>query len=75
MDIVTSCQSYGVNEVFVSSIIFNEQHNDKVRDINKLLRFKQRLFNFKLIDNDNIGSEHMWKDKIHLNFNGLGSNM
>ena len=64
------CHSYGVNDVFISSILFRPNFNEIVCETNNFLRTKQLLHDFTFIDNDNILIEHIWKDKIHLNNKG-----
>ena len=40
----------------------------KIDELNKLLYEKQREFEYKFIENDNIiSSDHLWRDNIHLN--------
>ena len=73
LNIVGVCCSYGVNNVFVSSITYRQQFQKSVSAnnyLNKLLLSKQLLNNFKVIKNDNITAEHIWREKIHLNHKG-----
>ena len=62
------CRSYGVNEVFISSIICrnNKALNEKVGRINFLLQLICQEHNFVYIDNSNITVDDLWKDGIHL---------
>ena len=70
LDIVQICHSYGVNNVYVSTITYRPQHLQSVSETNNFLRTKQLLNDFIIIDNDNIKGEHIWKDEVHLNNNG-----
>ena len=67
MNIVGTYQKYGVTNIYVSSLIFREQYHIKVSEVNQLLRHRQTLNNFILIENDDITREHIWKDNLHLN--------
>ena len=70
--IVTMCREAGVNDVFVSGITCIPLNEKKVRDINELLKLNARQLQYIFIDNQNIVKEkHLWKDKMHLNRDGL----
>ena len=71
MNIVDICHSYGVNQVYVSSLVFRPLFRQAVSDTNYLLRCNEFLHNYILINNDDIKAEHISKDKIHPNNNGL----
>ena len=62
------CRSYGVNEIFISSLICrkNKILNDKIRRINFLTKLFCEEHGFVYIDNNNITEEDLWKDGIHL---------
>ena len=66
-NVVNICRSYGVTDVYVSSVIYNQQYQKRVIDLNNLLSTKQLLNDFILIKHDNINVKHIWRDKIHLN--------
>ena len=70
LDTVNVCKSYGVNDIYVSTITHREQYKDLVSEINNTLKCKQFTHDYSCINNDNIGSDHIWRDKIHLNYNG-----
>ena len=70
INIVGICKSYGVNEVYVSGIIFRENHKLKLSEINEFLSRRQSVNNFKYINNDRIGKENLWNIGIHLNKSG-----
>ena len=66
-NIANICRSYGVNDVYVSSITYRRQYQKLITDLNNILRSKQLSHDFILIENDNISAKHIWRDKIHLN--------
>ena len=70
MKIVDLCKSYGVNEIFVSGLIFRQSHQQKVSEVNNFLFLNQVANDYIYIDNEKIGMEHLWNDKIHLNKTG-----
>ena len=55
----------------MSSITYRPQHIQSVTETNDLLRANQFLHDYELISNDNINTGHIWRDKIHLNNNGV----
>ena len=71
-EVVNVAHNYGVSKVYVSSIAFRPDFVHQVNEVNTLLRANQALHNYELINNDNIKSMHIWKDKIHLNDGGIG---
>ena len=60
INIVDICKSYGVNEVYVSGIIFGENHKLKLSEINEFLSRRQSVNNFIYINNDRIGKDNLW---------------
>ena len=71
LKIVDLCRLHGVNKIFVSSMIYREGLNHKVRELNNLLNHNQLENGYTLIDNTNVTSYHIWVDKIHPNNDGL----
>ena len=71
IEVVRRCQKYGVNDIFVSSIPCRPQFQKKVDEINKLLDFNATEFSYKFINNNNIGREHLERDRLHLNEQGI----
>ena len=69
--IVDQCQLYGVNNVYVSSMIYREGLMHKVTEVNNILKGNELSNNYVLIDNSNVTSYHIWSDKIHPNNEGL----
>ena len=70
INIVDICKSYGVNEVYVSGIIFRETHKVKISEINEFLSRRQSVNDYIYINNDRIGKDNLWNDGIHLNKSG-----
>ena len=71
MNIVKLCHSYGVSNVYVSSIVYRPRYIKQVSDINKLLHESNMHYEYGLVNNENINAAHMWKDDIHLNNRGI----
>lgn len=69
--IVDICRDNGVNKVFVSSIIYRRGLNHKVSELNNLLKSRQLIHDYILIDNSNVTSCHIWVDNIHPNNQGV----
>ena len=63
---------YGVKEVVISSIVIRRQFKLTriIRQVNDHLRDECRNNKFHFISNDNITSECLWKDRLHLNNEG-----
>ena len=70
MDLVIKCHNYGVNEVFVSGVTLNPNHQSQIRVLNGLLRENTGMYNYVFIDNSDIEEEHLWKEQLHLNNKG-----
>ena len=68
--IVKTCQEGGCNTVFVSEIIYKPDYPDIVQQVNNILRTWQFLHDFKLIYNENIQSNCICGDNVHLNNKG-----
>ena len=71
LNIVKLCHTQGVNMVHVSTITFRQGYLKITEEINKLICEKQVLGDFKVINNDEITCDHIWRDNIHLNEMGL----
>ena len=70
--IVNLCHETGVNDIFVSAVTPMYGFQSKIDEVNNLLWLQHEQLNFMLINNDNIlPHKHLWKDKVHLNDNGL----
>ena len=70
LKIVDTCHSYGVNDVYVSGIIYRQKFLNQVYEINQILQGKLHLHDFNFISNCNINATHIWKDNLHLNDQG-----
>ena len=72
LEIGKLCQSRGVNDIFISSLICgkNNFQNNKVNRINNLLRSACDSLGFHFIDNSSIARNHLAGDGIHLNYAG-----
>ena len=71
VQIVKTCQTGGVNSVFVSSVIYRPDYPDEVVQLNNILRNWQTRYNFTLIYNDNIDDTCLSPDDLHLSRKGL----
>ena len=70
-NIVKRCHEYGVNKVYVSTVICRPQFQNKVDQLNTSLRAAQVESDYELIENGNIIPYHLWRDRLHLNNNGI----
>ena len=70
MDVVIKCHNYGINEVFVSGVTLNPNHQSQIRVLNGLLKENTSKYNYVFIDNSDIEEKHLWKDQLHLNNQG-----
>ena len=71
IQIVTMSREAGVNDVFVSGITCIPL-NEKVRNMDELLKLNARQLQYIFIDNQIVVMEkHLWRDKMHLNRDGL----
>ena len=71
IEVVQTCRQGGVNEIYVSSITCRPQFQEKINEINKLLEYYAGINNYMFIDNHCIGMEHLQRDKLHLNKEGI----
>ena len=70
-EIVKVCKEYGINDIFVSGITYREYFENEILNFNNFLMSSQSYHNFTFISNENIIISDLWKDRIHLNENGL----
>ena len=68
--VVKTCQSKGVNKVYISGIIQRSDYPDQVILLNNILRAWQPLHDFTFIFNENLDSSCISYDKKHLNRKG-----
>lgn len=66
------CRQYGVNEVFISSLLCRSSTFEmkNIREINCFIKERCVRENFIFIFNDSISEEHLWKDGLHLTDDG-----
>ena len=70
-NIVKRCHEYGVNKVYVSTVICRPQFQNKVDQLNTSLRAAQVESDYELIENGNIIPYHLCRDRLHLNNKGI----
>ena len=68
--ITDKCRSYGVNEIFISSLTIRPSFAPKIDKINDILRRNADIHKYTYIDNSNITREHLARDGLHLNREG-----
>ena len=70
LEIGNLCQSHGVNDIFISSLICkkNNFQNNKVHTINNLSRSACNSLRFHFIDNSSIARNHLAGGGTHLNY-------
>ena len=67
LHIPNQCKNYGVKEVSISSVTCTTLLNsDLINDVNNALQNKCQTSGYQFIDNNNITTEKLWKDGIHL---------
>ena len=71
IDIVKTCKSRGVNTIFVSSMTCRPLHQIKINQINEVLKHHAGIYDDEFIDNNCIRNEHLRKDGVHLNKQGI----
>ena len=71
MEVVGECNRGGVSDIYVSSIICNISHQEKINAVNKLLQTNSFKYKYQFIENSNIKSNHLWRDRLHLNDDGI----
>ena len=71
IDIVETCRRGGVQTIFISSLTCRPSYQREINEINNLLKYYADIYNFTFIDNVRIRKEHLWKDGVHLNDEGI----
>ena len=68
VNIVETCKGAGINDIFVSSLLVkkNPRLTAVIHRVNDLLRDYCATNGIHFINNDNVTTEHLWKDGIHL---------
>ena len=71
IEIVKTCQREGVRKIFVSSITCRPLYQKKINRVNEFLQHYANIFKYECIDNACIKEEHLKKDGVHLNQEGI----
>ena len=67
LHIANQCKNYGGKEVSISSVTCTTRLNfHLINDVNNALRNKCQTSDYLFIDNNNIATEKLWKDGLHL---------
>ena len=74
IDIVETCRRGGVQTIFISSLTCRPSYQREINEIINLLKYYADIYNFTFIDNGRIRKEHLWKDGVHLNGEGISKN-
>ena len=70
--IASQCKTYGVNQVLISGLTPQIGSQTKIDELNSILESRQEEWKYSFLQNQNIlASEHLWRDKVHLNDAGL----
>ena len=70
MQIGTTCQSYEIDRVYVSSILPPTRTSFNVGRVNEVIKELCHKSNFDFIDHQNITSNDLWVDGTHLTNSG-----
>ena len=70
MQLGTTCQSYEIDKVYVSSILPPTRTSFNVGWVNEVIKELCHKSNFDFIDHQNITSNDLWVDGIHLTNSG-----
>ena len=71
LTIVNTCRKGGINDIFVSALTCRPSYQNKVENINTLLKRYASINNYTYIDNSNIMQEHLRGDNLHLKEVGI----
>ena len=71
INIIKMCRNGRVNDIIVSAITTRPACQEKIDELNKLLKNNANTHNYIFCDNSNIQRNHLWKDKVHLNNEGM----
>ena len=73
LHVANQCKNYGVAKVSISSVTCTTPLNsDLIKDVNNALQNKNQASGFHFIGNNNITTEKLWKDGLHLTNSGKG---
>ena len=68
--VVETCKDYGVNNVFVSGIVYRPDAVENVNVLNTTLYQWSFLHGYTFISNGNIKEDCLSQDQLHLNYRG-----
>ena len=71
INIAKSCRKGGVKSVLISFLTCRPYFQKDIEEINKILNYYASIYNYVFIDNTCISKEHLWKDGLHLNKEGI----
>ena len=71
IDIAETCRRGGVQTIFISSLTCRPSYQREINEINNLLKYYADIYNFTFIDNGRIQKGHLWKEGVHLNYEGI----
>ena len=72
MDIAELCNKADVKEIYISGITCRPGCQNKIDSINEMLKSNATIADYIFIDNKDIKQDkHLWKDRVHLNNDGL----
>ena len=71
INIAKSCRKGGVKSVLISSLTCRPYFQKDIEEINKILNYYASIYNYVFIDNTCISKEHLWKEGLHLNKEGI----
>ena len=54
----------------VSGITYRQRYEQKIREVNEILRQHSSEYGYNFIHNNNITARHIWRDKVHLSDEG-----
>ena len=73
LHIADQCKNYGIREISISSVTCTTLLNsDLINNVNNALRNKCQASDYHFINNNNITTERLWKDGLHLTNSGKG---
>ena len=73
LHIANQCRNYGVKEVSISSVTCTTLLNsDIINYVDNALQNKCQTSGYRFIDNNNITTETLWKNGLHLTNSGKG---
>ena len=68
---VSTCEKFGVKNIYVSGITDRPGYSQQIKEINKYLQNSTKSMNYTFIHNSNLRKEEHLFDRVHLNDTGL----